>query len=321
MSNKRNSKRVGIFACGNLALPVIAMLRECNQLGAVIIPAPSELGSLYGEAIHLAQTLQQAQINFFYTTKNKLLNIPKLLDNQQIELGLIFTFPHILPSEVLNYFNGNCYNLHASALPAYSGPCPLYWQIRNQETHTAIALQKAELKADTGKVLHAHNLPIDPLDTLQRLGNQISWQAQSVVKEFLDGATLASTATQLPLPRDVTQPGVQYARRPTPNDSAIHFETQTPAEISAMCRAGAGQPYAATFSISGVAIYLLQATPVNQPCYGTQPGTVLMVGEPEGLIVATSHGAIRLDILSSIDGTFSGLAFAERFGIDAGVKL
>ena len=66
---------------------------------------------------------------------------------------------------------------------------------------------------------------------------------------------------------------------------------------------------------------LLQATVVEHPAYGVPAGTVLHIGEPEGVIVASKGGALRLDILTITEGIFTGLAFAERFGLDAGVAF
>ena len=46
-----------------------------------------------------------------------------------------------------------CLNMHPSLLPAYRGPVPVFWQLRNAEPHTGVTLHRLSDELDAGDVL------------------------------------------------------------------------------------------------------------------------------------------------------------------------
>lgn len=318
--------RVAVFAAGTFALPTLDALRQQQQLVGVIVPDPAEVGMKAIEVHNLIQQLEQAGVEFRIIRREHLAQSVALLQQWQANTGLIATFPHLLPQTLLDYFAFGIYNLHASPLPAYPGPAPLYWQIRNREKNTALVIHVADSRSDSGNIVVEHSFPIHPLDTVQCLGNQLAWYARDCVADLLHsieelGGALTGHA-QLRAQTSANAPeGCEYARHPTADDSAIDFSVFGAAEISAWCRAGAGQPHGPTITVRGMPVNLLQASEVDYPGYGTAPGTVVFVGDPEGLIVATANSCLRLDVLSCADGIYNGIAFAERFQLDPGMQL
>ncbi len=320
------SENCVVFTTSAFSLPLIDLLVCEKKLVGVILPDPNELPTCAAEINNLAGRLQQAGIPYQMCCEEKLPLIVRQLDAWQAELGLIAAYPHILPAQVIDYFSLGLFNLHASLLPAYPGPMPIYWQIRNRESETGLVIHRAEIKPDTGNIVVTRKLPIHPLDTVSSLSNQLSYTAREAVAEliaFIEANGVSPVGEkQTVSKRNVPNlPGVEYAQRPTAEDGAIDFTLMRAEEISALCRAGSGQPFAASLVIRGVPMTLLQSTAVEYPTYGTQAGTVIFVGEPEGLIISVKGGALRLDILAGTEGVYGGLAFAERFQIDPGMQL
>ena len=318
--------KVAVFAGGGFALPIIDLLASIKVLVGVIVPDPGDLNESAAEVHSLMTQLRSTNIPFEICRKERIASLVGRLDEWRAELGIVATYPHILPDRVLSYFSSGVFNLHGSLLPAYRGPMPLYWQIRNREKETGVVIHRAESQPDSGNIVVSRKIPLDPNDTLQSLGNQLAFLARESVLELLENiqenqGELKGTP-QIALADDISgKPGRRYARLPTPKDGVIDCEEIHADEISAMCRAGAGQPYAATLVINGASIKVLQATRVDYPTFGVKPGTVLYVGEPEGFIICAKKSVVRLDILAGADGVFSGLAFAERFNINAGTQL
>lgn len=325
MSDHSASVKIVVFASGQFALPVISTLLQQELLAGVIVPDPSQLHTAAGEVNGLIMQLHQAGIPYEIVCKEKLPLISPLLDKWQATLGVIATYPHILPLEVIEFFSFGVFNLHGSLLPAYRGPSPLFWQIKNQEQTSGIVLHKAEATADSGNIVFSKEIPLHPLDTIQSLGNQLAAHACELVDKLTGhikehGECPAGTP-QVALPEILKQSGRFFARRPVQSDVEINCETLTAAEINALCRASANQTFPAYIMIKRVAINVLQATAVHHPAYGTKPGTVMVVDEDEGFIVCVKGGCVRLDVVASMDGVFSGAAFAERFQIDAGLQI
>lgn len=316
--------KVLLFAGGCFVLPSLQWLVQHNLLAAVILPDPQQHPAIAIEIHQLIAILQQHNIPFYICASENLVGIQPLLIELGVNTGLICTYPSLLPESLLNSFRLGIYNIHASALPAYPGPMPLYWQIRNGEEHTAVVIHKAEIEADSGAIVVQQQVPIDPLDTIQSLGNILAHSACAVVETLIAKLQQSNAEplgiAQVPL-GETKKPGKNYARRVSQADALINWQAMTAENISALCRAGAGQTYAAYCLVNGVPIQIIEATPVPLNTYATPPGTVLHIGEPEGLVVTTAKGAVRLDIIASSDGWFSGLTFSERFHLDAGMSL
>ena len=309
LTNK-NPSRLVLFASSMVVIPVIQKLLQENVLAGVIVPAQTTPDSQF-----LLHNLQQAGIPFQQYDQSQPEQILPLIDHWQAELGLIYTFPHILPETILQAFRLGTYNLHASSLPKYRGSMPLYWQIRNRETNGNLSVVRAEAGIDSGDIMLQQALLIEPRDTLNTLATKMSAQAPALIMAFLE--KLAKDELN-PQPQE-GEPG--YAPMPKPEDLLVNWQTMNSHEIAALARAGNPQLNGAVLQWRQSQIALMQATPVKHPGYGVKPGTVLHCGEPEGLIVATTDGALRLDVMVVTEGVFSGLAFAERFGLDAGMPL
>ncbi|MDO6424421.1 methionyl-tRNA formyltransferase [Saccharophagus degradans] len=324
-SSRIEKPQVVVFACGAFALSTLQVLSHQQMLAGVILPDPAELMAGQQDVNSLASQLRQAGIPFQMCCKDKLTLIAEQITLWKGNVGLVVSYPHVFPVEIIQHFGGHFYNVHASLLPNYKGPAPLYWQLRNREEQTAITIHAVTAQIDSGEIVARRVLPIHPLDTLQSLANRVAYEASAAITEFI--GRLKSNKS-IHVDADITTGANSnnhaknvYARRPSFSDYCIDFLTMDALAISAMCRAGNNLPNGALIDIKGVPISVLQSTALNQPTYGTQAGTIIFIGEPEGLVVSTLNGALRLDILMSADGIFNGLAFAERFNLDAGQQL
>jgi methionyl-tRNA formyltransferase len=62
-------------------------------------------------------------------------------------------FPKLLPGDWRQRPRLGALNLHPSLLPAYRGPEPLFWQLRNGEARTGVTLHLMDEAADTGDIV------------------------------------------------------------------------------------------------------------------------------------------------------------------------
>ncbi|MFT4923994.1 MAG: methionyl-tRNA formyltransferase [Phenylobacterium sp.] len=312
-----NTVKVVLFASSSIVIPTLNQLLQSQHLAGVVLSDRVDEDSM-----QLAQQLSQANIPHIRYQVEQPENITHQIAHQieawQANTGLIFTFGHKLPTSVLGVFANGLFNLHASALPQYRGAMPLYWQIRNRESEGCLSILKVEEKLDSGDIMLQQRFPLHPLDTLNSFGHVMAEHSPGFVLQFigqLQDNTLTATVQILKTEKALAAP------MPTQQDLIINWQTMKGAEIAAMARAGNPLFNGAMIVWHQSFVGLLQATVVDHPTFGVPAGTVLLVGEPEGLIVATIDGALRLDVLTITEGVFSGLAFAERFGLDAGAQF
>ena len=309
---KNNSIKIVLFASSSIVIPTINMLLQTGQLVGVVLT-----DRIDADARQLKQQLDQGKIpNIFFEADNaeQIINQVELW---QANTGLIFTFSHKLPLNLINSCSNGFYNLHASALPNYRGAMPLYWQIRNKEQQSYLSMIKVEETLDTGDIMLQQSIPIHSLDTLNSLAHVMAEHSVTFVQQFIKQLQ-ANTLVARPQKTEIAS---SRAAMPTQQDFIINWKIMNNYDIAALARAGNPLFNGALFQWQQSFIGLLQATPIDHPSYGVPEGTVLHVGEPEGLIVATLNGAIRIDIVTITEGVFSGLAFAERFELDAGQQF
>ena len=84
------------------------------------------------------------------------------LEALEPDVLLIACCGEILPAPWLAIPHYGCLNLHPSALPAYRGPVPLFWQLRAGEPRMGVTLHRATERVDTGPILAQRFIDASP---------------------------------------------------------------------------------------------------------------------------------------------------------------
>ena len=114
---------------------------------------------------------------------------------------LVVAYGRIIPDWMLTLPRFGCINLHGSLLPKYRGAAPIQWAVANGETETGVTTMLLEAGLDTGPMLLAHKVAIDPDETSEDL-----FPSLAEVGAPLMVATLAGLAsgTIVPVEQDHT---------------------------------------------------------------------------------------------------------------------
>lgn len=80
-----------------------------------------------------------------------------------IKPDLLFSFQYgyLVNQQVLDIFQGRCFNLHFSLLPKYAGCYPITWAILNGETKTGVSLHVMTDRFDDGDIVAQKMVTID----------------------------------------------------------------------------------------------------------------------------------------------------------------
>jgi methionyl-tRNA formyltransferase len=101
------------------------------------------------------------------------------------DLILVAGYHRIIPAEVLNIPQLGAFNLHASLLPRYRGPCPHRWVLINGETVTGLTFHQMQPSLDSGPVCSRVVVPIDEKDDAASLFLKLSARGADLVSQTL----------------------------------------------------------------------------------------------------------------------------------------
>lgn len=304
--------KVVVFAATPVAVPCINMLLQQQRLAGVVMPHQVD------EFSHQLQHWLELQgINHHRLPPEHHDETVTLLRRWEADVAISFGFAPSLPKPLCQTPRLGFYYFLGAAPQDYYGPMPEYWQIRDGSNQTRLTLLSAIADDNGADIAATLPIQIHPMDTLQCLENKLTQHSSLLVNDFLD--TLIATQGKVTLQASNGQgkdaPVIDEA------DLHVYWPNMTAQQIVDCARAGNPRFGGCVVTLADKQLNLLQATVVKHPTYGVKPGTICHTGEPEGVIVATVDGALRLDVLSNMDGVFGGNHFISRFGIAAGMEF
>ena len=304
--------RIAIVGANQLAVPLIQLLAGQQRLAGVIF-APFNDPALS----QLAQALHGADIPCVSGEAQQSEPIVDTLVSWEAAIAVNFAFDFaindIVPKlqERMRHFD--LFHIQTSEDSQFAGPYGLYWQIREgvKDAQVMVCHQQS------ASVVKLCDYRINPLDTLNSLEFQVSRLiADAISQQSL--ADLFSHARQSqPLSPCQDRPALSF----TEQDLRVDWLHMSAEQICDLARAGNPRFGGGIVTLGQTELNLLQATLVNYPTYGVGAGTLCYCDEDKGAVVATKDGALRIDILANVDGVFGGLAFCQRFGIEAGMSF
>ncbi|WP_455206400.1 methionyl-tRNA formyltransferase [Kaarinaea lacus] len=84
----------------------------------------------------------------------------KEIEQNKPDYILVACFPHKLPPAIWQAARIACLNLHPSLLPAYRGPYPIFWQLKNGELKTGVTLHLINDEIDAGDIVLQSEVPL-----------------------------------------------------------------------------------------------------------------------------------------------------------------
>lgn len=195
-------------------------------------------------------------------------------------------FGQILTRELLDIPKHGTVNVHASLLPGYRGSAPINWCILNGEKEAGVTIMLTDAGIDTGDMLRAKSVEIGELETAGELTVRLSELGAELLSEtlpdYLDGKIE-------PQKQDPEKASYQ----PMLDKAMGEIDWTKPAGVIA-CQIRGLNPWPCTYTdMEGgrLKIYLGKAVESDEDA---APGTVIVSGAKEGLIVRCGEGALEI---------------------------
>ena len=76
------------------------------------------------------------------------------------DLAVVSCYPFRIPEDLLSRVPHGWVNVHPSALPAYAGPAPVFWQLRDGARSIGVTLHRMARELDRGPILDQTNIEL-----------------------------------------------------------------------------------------------------------------------------------------------------------------
>lgn len=166
----------GLFCLGEL-------LRAKKNIVGIVPPAPShQMHELMVET-----ALQNGIKSVFFEKTLQEQSFLEGLRELNPDIGVVFTFDHRIPKEVLEIPKLGFINYHPSLLPEYRGGSPLFYAIANRDKKTGITIHYMDESFDTGDIIAKWQTNIDPDETLGTLFSRMNTQGINMMLDIISG--------------------------------------------------------------------------------------------------------------------------------------
>jgi len=161
---------------------------------------------------------------------------PPTISLSEFDIGLVVSFGHMIPVEMIESFPLGMLNVHASLLPKLRGAAPIIHCLKNGDSRTGVTIMKIMPdKFDVGEILAQAETTIYPDETMPEL----------YIKLATSGADLLiKTVEKLPgvlsTGRKQSEAEVTYARKITAKASAIKWNEMSAKNVYDLQRALTG---------------------------------------------------------------------------------
>ena len=162
--------RIAFLGTPEFALPSLEMLQKSGHTLAVFTQPDRPVGRHATLTPPPTKAYALAHgIPVFQFEKIRLPEGVAALRSFAPDLMVTAAFGQLLSAENLAVPKFGCINVHGSLLPKYRGAAPIQWAIINGETETGITTMMTDIGMDTGDILLADRLAIEPDETAGEL--------------------------------------------------------------------------------------------------------------------------------------------------------
>lgn len=280
--------RILFMGSGDIALPSLHWLIASpgHELIGVVTQPDKPVGRhQILTASVIKQAAMAANLPVFQPARIREPQALQHLADQGPDLIIVMAYGQILPEPLLALPKIACINLHASLLPRHRGASPIQSAILAGDPTTGITLMHMDVGLDTGDIVFAKEIPIQPTDTAGLLHDRLANLGPLVLEEGLP-LFAENRATRTPQnPAFVTVSGK------LDRDSGRIDWTQPATFIERHIRAMNPWPGAFTCLPNGKKLKIHRAHIAPEP---GQPGEILQTA-PSDFLIAAGEKSLRLE--------------------------
>jgi methionyl-tRNA formyltransferase len=203
-----------------------------------------------------------------------------------VDLIVVYFFPQILKTAILQTPRLGILNCHPSLLPRYAGPHPAFWMLKNGESVAGVTVHMMTEKIDAGDIVAQQELIIEENENAGQLTQRQHHAAAALLTEAVNAM---AQGTIDPKPQNIAERS--YFGKKNVADTTLDWNGSA-RQIANLWRAL--QPYEPlTACLNGTTIRIYDARPQEGPPSGRAPGEI-MAKQSGRLLVQTGNGYLEI---------------------------
>ncbi|XP_075145298.1 methionyl-tRNA formyltransferase, mitochondrial isoform X2 [Haematobia irritans] len=270
-NNSKNALKVLFFGTDSFSLPSLKVLhKNSGNLGVVSsFKSPANCVRLYAE--------QQ---------KLPLYKWPVSVEQcRTYDLGVVVSFGHLIPTNIINSFPLGMINVHASLLPRWRGAAPIIYAIMNNDKETGVSIMRIEPKRfDIGDIFAQKSIKIEPGILMPELHRKLSEEGADLLWNVISGYPQSFEN-----PRKQNEENASYAPKITSAVYEIDWNQLSATEVHNRHRALFGfKSLTSKFQMKTIELLELDLPPPNTVQISnsmSSPGSLIYHKERKCLIV------------------------------------
>ncbi len=279
----------------DFAVPSLQALHESRHRVVMVVTQPDRPRGR-GRKI-MPSPVKEAAVRFGYELlqpeKVRTPAVHDVIIDLKPDLLVVVAFGQILPLSLIKIPRYQAVNVHASLLPRYRGAAPIQWALIKGEAETGVTTMAMDAGMDTGDILLATPVPIDPKDTAATLHDTLAKEGANLLLETIENLLMGKID-----PKSQDPALASNAPLLKKGDGRINWELPA-RDIENFIRGVTPWPGAFTYCDDRrLKIYRSKHLVKNTQ---EAPGTVLM-SFPDELLVATGEGALLIEELQGASG-------------------
>lgn len=210
----------------------------------------------------------------------------------QPDLIYVWSYPMILPEEIIKIPKYGCINVHLGLLPEYRGVNGVRWALLNGEEKTGVTIHFMDSGIDSGKIISRVTFPITPKDDILSLMKKSKIAGLHLLEN--SWSRIASGKAEA-IEQDESKANYYSAKTPIPE--TIDW-SKSNVDIHNLIRASVAPfPGVSTFW-NGLKIFVNQSAPLRDFSSSAHFGTIEKIDQ-SGALVTTGNGKLLVTEIKS----------------------
>jgi methionyl-tRNA formyltransferase len=267
--------RVVFFGTPELSVPFLSALVQDHDIEVVGVVTQPDKPFGRKQVLTASPVKQEAErlgLRLYQPSSLKNERHVERLREFSADVFVVVAYGKIIPESVLAIPRLGCLNVHPSLLPRHRGPSPMPFSIREGDRETGVTIMLLDHGMDTGPLLAATSIAIEPRETLATLTRKVMQVGPpllvATVKEFASGR-------RVPTPQDPSKATI--TKLLSREDGRIDWK-QTANEVDRQIRAF--DPWPGTWTVwmrngKETRLKILEAIPSDRSA-APVPGTVVV---------------------------------------------
>jgi len=238
------------------------------------------------------------------------------LEEEKPDLVFIMGFKHLIDlNRIPAQLKQHLYNIHFGALPAYRGPSPVFWQIKNGSSSLTVTIHLLSEQYDAGDIIWSKEMKREPhlsYGTAHLLLSQVVVEGVGFIMQQMFQKKSLSVRSQ-------NNKKSYYHKRPERKDVLIQWDNMAAAEVVNLILACNPWNKGAIASFNQMELKILDAEVMGNTAAALNVEEAgLIINHHHGLQVACKDKMIINITMLNLNDTFIPARHAALFGFIQG---